>query len=77
MTTVTVQIDAAKLSDLLQRVEAGEEIVLDFLGMPIVRLVPETKTKPQRKPGRLKGKIALDESFFEPLPEEELEAWGQ
>jgi antitoxin (DNA-binding transcriptional repressor) of toxin-antitoxin stability system len=77
MTTVTVQIDAAKLAELLQRVEAGEEIVLDFLGMPIVRLVPETKTKPQRKPGRLKGKIALDESFFEPLPEEELEAWGQ
>jgi hypothetical protein len=26
-------------------------------------------------PGRLKGKIALTDAFFEPLPEEELAAW--
>jgi antitoxin (DNA-binding transcriptional repressor) of toxin-antitoxin stability system len=77
MTTVTVQIDAAKLTELLQRVEAGEEIVLDYQGAAVLRLMPETTTKPQRQFGRLKGKIALDESFFEPLPEEELEAWGQ
>jgi antitoxin (DNA-binding transcriptional repressor) of toxin-antitoxin stability system len=77
MSTMTVQIDTAKLSDLLRRVEAGEQIVLEFQGVPIVRLVPETITKPERKFGRLKGKVALDETFFDPLPEEELEAWGQ
>jgi antitoxin (DNA-binding transcriptional repressor) of toxin-antitoxin stability system len=77
MSTMTVQIDTAKLADLLQRVEAGEQIVLEFQGMPIVRLVPETITKPERRPGRLKGKVVIDETFFDPLPEEELEAWGQ
>ena len=77
MTAVTIHLDTAELAKLLERVDAGEEIVLACDGKPIARLAADGTPKPQRKPGRLKGKIALDESFFEPLPEEELEAWGQ
>jgi antitoxin (DNA-binding transcriptional repressor) of toxin-antitoxin stability system len=77
MTAVTIHLDTAELARLLERVEAGEEIVLDCGGTPIARLAADGKPKPPRKPGRLKGKISLDDSFFEPLPEEELKAWGQ
>jgi antitoxin (DNA-binding transcriptional repressor) of toxin-antitoxin stability system len=77
MTAVTIRLDTAELAKLLERIEAGEEIVLDCAGTPIARLAADATPKPQRKPGRLKGKILLDDTFFEPLPEEELKAWGQ
>ncbi len=32
--------------------------------------------KPKRQFGTMKGLISIDEHFFEPLPEEELELWG-
>ena len=77
MAAVTIHLDTAALAKLLERVEAGEEVVLAWEGRSVARLVADGAHKPERKPGRLKGKISLDESFFEPLPEEELKAWGQ
>ncbi|MER3482299.1 MAG: type II toxin-antitoxin system prevent-host-death family antitoxin [Meiothermus sp.] len=69
-----VNVHEAKthLSSLLERVRAGEEIILAKNGEPYARLMPLEKPK-KRKLGFMKGKV--DESFFEPLPEEELEAW--
>ena len=43
-------------------------------GKPFVRLVRVDDRAP-REPGIAKGR--LTDAFFEPLPEEELEAWGQ
>jgi len=77
MAAVTIHLDTAALAKLLERVEAGEEIALAWEDAPIARLIPGAAHKPERKPGRLKGEISLDEAFFEPLPEEELRAWGQ
>jgi len=77
MAAVTIHLDTAALAKLLERVEAGEEVILAWEDAPIARLIPEAAHKPERKPGRLKGKISLDEAFFEPLPEGELKAWGQ
>ena len=77
MAAVMIHLDTAELAKLLERVEAGEEVILACEGTSIARLVPAGAHKPERKPGRLKGKISLDESFFEPLPEEELKAWGE
>lgn len=71
-----VNVHEAKthFSRLLDKAHAGEEIVLAKAGKPYARLVPlAPATPPQRRPGRLKGK--LDDAFFEPLPEEELAAW--
>lgn len=63
------------LSRLLDKAHAGEEIVLGKAGKPYARLVP---LKPESARGRelgfLKG-YHLDESFFDPLPEEELARW--
>ena len=76
MAAVTIHLDTAELTKLLERVASGEEVVLDCNGKSLARLVAEG-APPARKPGRLKGKIALDETFFDLLPEEELAAWGQ
>jgi antitoxin (DNA-binding transcriptional repressor) of toxin-antitoxin stability system len=75
MAAVRIHSDTAALAKLLERVEAGEEVFLAWEGTSIARLVPGGERKPERKPGRLKGKISLDEAFFEPLPE--LKAQGQ
>ncbi|RHW16744.1 type II toxin-antitoxin system prevent-host-death family antitoxin [Sphingomonas gilva] len=74
----TVRVHEAKThpSKLIVRALAGESIVIARGSEPKVKLVPlEEKTKPRRVPGRLKGKIAIDQRFFEPLPEDELRAW--
>ncbi len=74
MTTVNVHEAKTNLSRLLVRVEAGEEIVIARNGKPVARLVT---CKPRGKPqfGALKGQIEIDDSFFDPLPEEELRLW--
>jgi prevent-host-death family protein len=45
------------LSRLVERVVAGEEIVIGKAGKPVAKLVPYTEPKPLRKPGGMKGKI--------------------
>jgi prevent-host-death family protein len=74
MATVNVHDAKTHLSALLQRVEAGEEIVIARSGQPVAKLVPVQKSQP-RVPGRWKGKIVIHDSFFEPLSEEELKEW--
>ena len=73
---VTVNIHEAKthLSRLLVRVEAGEEVVIARNGKPVARLVNIPKPV-DRRFGSMKGLITLDDSFFDPLPDEELAAW--
>ena len=69
---VNVHEAKTQLSRLLDRAHAGEEIIIAKNGEPYARLVPLETPKP-RTPGLLKGKV--EDSFFEPLPEEELAAW--
>jgi prevent-host-death family protein len=71
-TLVNVREAKTHLSRLLERVRAGEEIILAKAGRPYARLVP-LEEQQQRRPGLVKGRVT--EAFFEPLPEEELEAW--
>ena len=73
---VTVNVHEAKthLSRLLAQVEAGEEVVIARNGKPVARLAPlHGRGKPRF--GSWKGRIAVEDAFFEPLPEEELSAW--
>ena len=64
-----------ELAPLVARVEAGEDIVIARRGEPVARLVACKKTKGARQPDVLKGKISFPDSFFDPLPEDELLAW--
>jgi prevent-host-death family protein len=69
MEPVSVHEAKTHLSRLLQRVEAGEEVVIARGGDPVARIVPIAPKRP-RKPGRLKGSVRLGEDFDAPLPEE-------
>ena len=73
---VTVNVHEAKthLSRLLTDVEEGEEVVIARNGKPVARLVAVTQHG-KRQPDVLKGKITIPDSFFDPLPEEELRLW--
>lgn len=69
MDPVSVHEAKTHLSRLLQRVEAGEEVVIARDGHPVARLVPVAERRP-RRPGRLKGSIRISRDFDAPLPEE-------
>lgn len=77
MAVYTVHRAKTNLSKLIAKALAGEEIVIARGDEPAVRLVPVMAPKPRRIPGTLKGKIQVTDAFFEPLPPEELDAWGQ
>ncbi|MEW6631211.1 MAG: type II toxin-antitoxin system prevent-host-death family antitoxin [Pseudomonadota bacterium] len=59
----------AKLSELVSRAEAGEEIVLTRHGKIAARLVPPAKEDLLPRIGALKGKIWIADDFDELGPE--------
>lgn len=73
MDVVNVQEAMTHLSRLLERVEAGEEIVLARSGTPIARLVAY-RLAPRRL-GQLRGQIVIADDFDDPLPAEVLNAF--
>ncbi len=70
MAIVNVHEAKTHLSRLLERVKAGEEIVLGKAGKPIAKIVPFSPKSEPRKPGIAKGKIWIAENFDDPLPED-------
>lgn len=75
MATFTIREAKARLSKLIARAEAGEEIIIARGRKPAARLVPLEKAKGRPRFGALKGVHLPDEFFFDPLPEEELRLW--
>jgi prevent-host-death family protein len=66
-----VNIHDAKthLSRLVERVEAGEEIVIARGGRPVARLVPlAVRTRP-RELGIWRGRVTMSTDFDAPIPE--------
>ena len=72
MKTITIHAAKTHLSILIERAEAGEEVVISRRNKPVVRLVPVRSEKAGRQFGAMKGKVRVGPEFFEPLPEEEL-----
>jgi prevent-host-death family protein len=70
-------IHAAKthLSKLIERAEAGEEVVIARGKTPVVRLTAITAARPARRFGAMRGHARVTRAFFEPLPDAELERW--
>ena len=65
MSEPTINIHEAKthLSRLLERVEAGEEIVIARAGRPVARLVPFRPRSKSREPGLWRGNVSLAPDF--------------
>lgn len=74
MTVVTVHEAKTNLSKLIAEVMAGGEVVIARGKVPAVRLVP-VNVPGKRHFGALRGKIAIDARFDDPLPDDELAAW--
>ena len=73
--TITIHEAKTHLSRLIERALRGEDITIHRGPVPVVRLVPIKNAVPERKFGAMKGRFRVPASFFEPLPDGELEAW--
>ena len=70
METFNIREAKTHLSRLIERVIAGEEIVIAKAGTPVARLVPVLPAGVVRKPGSLKGRIRIGPDFNAPPSEE-------
>lgn len=75
MPTYTVHDAKTNLSKLIERAEAGEEVIIARRDTPAVRLVPVASRAAKRRFGAYAGQAAIDDAFFEALPADELAAW--
>lgn len=75
MSQINIAEAKAKLSELLDRALAGEEIVIARAGKPLARLVA-LKEEKKRKKGAWRGWAAdvPDEVFLAPMDPEDLDA---
>jgi antitoxin (DNA-binding transcriptional repressor) of toxin-antitoxin stability system len=64
-----IELDEAKsqLDTLIQTALNGQEVVITRNDEPILKLVPVSKSTPQRKAGTAKGMISMAEDFDAPL----------
>jgi prevent-host-death family protein len=71
---ISVNVHEAKthLSRLLERVAAGEEIIISKANKPMAKLTPLSKPQMDRVPGLDKGVIQIPDDFDAPLPEDVL-----
>jgi prevent-host-death family protein len=73
MQKFTIHAAKTHLSRLIEAALAGEEVVIAKGSKPLVRLVPIARGG--FKLGLLKGQVGTVPDFFEPIGEEDLEAW--
>ena len=62
-----------RLSQLIERAEKGEEIIIARAGRPVARLTAWQPRGVARKPGRLRGRIRLHKNFDAPLRDDVFE----
>jgi prevent-host-death family protein len=78
MTMILVNIyeAKAKLSEYLARVAAGESVVICRHNRPVAELRPVAATRTDPRPfGLAAGTFEVPDSFFEPLPGEDVDAF--
>jgi prevent-host-death family protein len=68
--TVNLYEAKTRLSELVDRAAAGEEIVIAKAGSPKARLVPLPRIGKPRKPGGWEGRLWIADDFDAPLPPE-------
>jgi prevent-host-death family protein len=63
-----------QLSKLLERVAAGEEVIIAKAGVPVARLIPAASVQ-ERPLGTEQGRVFVADDFDAPLPEDILKAF--
>lgn len=76
MIVVNVHEAKAKLSAYLDAVERGERVVICRRNRPVAELTAAPAPRRERRPlGLDKGRLDVPPSFFEPLPDDLLDAF--
>ena len=75
MAQFSVHDAKTNLSRLIADALAGSDVVIARGSVPVVRLVP-VEPQGRRVFGALKGRITLDKTFNETLPDDELDGWN-
>jgi prevent-host-death family protein len=76
-TAYNVHEAKTNLSRLLERVAAGEEVVIAKAGVPVARLVPARRPAGERPLGFEKGRVFIPDDFDAPLPEDVLRTFEE
>jgi prevent-host-death family protein len=69
MVVNTITEAKTRLSELIEKVQQGEEIIIGKAGKPIAMLTAYHAHTAPRKPGAMRGKIRIAKDFDE-LPED-------
>lgn len=70
MTTVSIEEIKQDIVSWLQRVEAGEKIVILKANKPMAEIIPSSKESIELRPiGLCKGEFSVPDDFDAPLPE--------
>lgn len=78
MQTVNIHEAKTTLSQLIERVEHGEEVIIARARRPVARLTGLCPAaKPAVRLGLMKGQIQLAEDFDDPLPAKVLHAFTE
>ena len=65
----------ARLSELVDRAQAGEEVVISRHGKAVAKLVGYRPKRARRRLGLLRGKIKFRKGWDDPLPDDILAAF--
>ena len=75
--TVNIYDAKTQLSQLINRVELGEEIVISRHGRPVARLAPLLPRRADRTPGLLAGQITIADDFDAFSREDDRDWYGE
>jgi prevent-host-death family protein len=75
MVVNTISEAKARLSELIEKASAGQEVIISRAGKPVAVLTAFKKTERPRRPGALRGRIQIKEDFDQ-LPDDLAEALG-
>ena len=75
MPIVNIEDAKVQLSALIEKVRAGQEVIIGKAGKPVAKLVPYERSEKPRRPEPLRGKIRIAEDFDD-LPKDIAEAFG-
>ena len=64
-----INIHTAK-TQLSRLIAERKEVIIARYGQPVAKLVPIKQLQQDRQPGSAKGKIRMQDDFFDPLPDD-------
>lgn len=68
--TVTIEEAQGHLDELIEKANAGDEVIFAKGGEPVAKLVPLAKRKGRRVFGQCKGEVWTSDDFDDPLPDD-------